>query len=304
DWSALSDSVRQSAFVYHFLSGDDTTPEQRIKQLFRNTFGKVLDGLAEDIAQKGEALLRGYAASAAKQAGESSEQLEARRLELARVAIRSTESQTASEVLHELNLFLSSMPFVGSHLRTGTVFKSVSGAVEKFWVCVTADCSLVPRPPSDAPSWEAEIFPNIPIVALRLIPESGKTMEMGLRNATHGRCLFVFCGGRRLSLKIASDEVRQPRPEVFVLTAPAAIEPQTGRFNASRIKNETPPDGGEKVLVLERGIFEVLTQLRPSYTDRLLTQTGHHSTRIGVDFVNMSEGTLREEPVSTENPGS
>lgn len=298
DWNALSDSVRQTAFVYHYLAGEDTTPEQRIKQLFRNVFGKVLDGLAEDIAHRGEALLSEYFKGAAEQAGENDEQREARRLNLAKDATRSFETHTASEVLHELNLFLSSMPFIGSHLRTGTVFKSISGTEEKFWVCVTADCSLVPRPPSDAPSWEAEIFPNVPIVALRLIPESGKSMEDGLRKATHGRCLFVHCGGKRLALKIASDEVRQPRPEVFVLSPPALVDAQTKRFSASRIRNEPPAEGQEKKLLLEESAFEVITQLRPSYSDRLLTQTGNHTTRIGVDFVNLNEGAPPKEEVT------
>ena len=295
DWNVLANSVRQTAFVYHFLAGGDSSPETRLKQLFRNVFGKVLDGLADEVANRGALFLKTYADEGVQQEGETNESLESRRLALAWKATRARKQSSKIDVLHELNNYLSSTEFVGSHLKTGTIFASVVDKPKKYWVCVTADCSLIPRKPSDKQSWEAEIHPNVPVVALRLLPETGKLMEHGLENATQCRHLFVSSEGQRFSLAIASEAARQPRPETFVLSEPVAIDAETNRFKASRIKRILPEGSDREVLAMIEEEFTVVAQLRPSYADRLLTQTGNHTTRIGVDFVSLSTSTVKDE---------
>jgi hypothetical protein len=81
--------------------------------------------------------------------------------------------------------------------------------------------------------------------------------------------------------------VRQPRPEIFIVEE-NRIEQPAGTFRACSIHSSRQSD--EKPLELRRRVFQVVGQLRPSYADRLLTQTGHHTTRIGVDFVSLALG--------------
>ena len=84
-------------------------------------------------------------------------------------------------------------------------------------MCVTADCSLVPRAPADKKSWEADLYPNVPVIALRLDVERGRLFDESLTNATRGRHLFITLDGERLSLRISTEDARQPRPEIFIL---------------------------------------------------------------------------------------
>jgi Response receiver domain len=293
DWGVIENEVRHNAFFYHFLAGEEPSGKRRITQLFRNVFSDALEGLSEDVSTRGVELLEQYAGAGEYVAGESAAQTESKRLDLARLAARSESKISRTEVLHELNLYLSSSPFIGSHLKTGTIFKSSDAQVEKYWVCVTADCSLVPREPADKKSWEADLYPNIPVVALRLEVERGRTFDESLTNATRGRHLFITLDGERLALRISTEDARQPRPEIFILEKNSVEQPGS-KFRACSIHSSREAD--EQQPELRRSIFQVVGQLRPSYADRVLTQTGHHTTRIGVDFISLArEGA--ESPV-------
>jgi hypothetical protein len=174
NWRVIADEIRHNAFFYHFLAGEEPSSKARISQLFRNVFSDALEGVSEYVSSCGIDLLENYTRAGASQPGESAEQTETRRLDLARIAARSQSTVSRAEVLHELNLYLSSSPFLGSHLKTGTIFKSSESKDERYWVCVTADCSLVPRAPADKNSWEADLYPNVPVIALRLDVERGR----------------------------------------------------------------------------------------------------------------------------------
>ena len=61
---------------------------------------------------------------------------------------------------------------------------------------LAADCSLVPREPVDKKSWEADLYPNVPVIALRLDVERGRLFDESLTNATRGRHLPNYIGWR------------------------------------------------------------------------------------------------------------
>ncbi|WP_158749974.1 response regulator receiver domain [Acidobacterium sp. S8] len=285
DWRVIANEIRHNAFFYHFLAGEEPSSKARISQLFRNVFSDALEGVSEYVSSCGAELLGNYTRAGECLPGESAVQMETRRLDLARIAARSQSKVPRSAVLHELNLYLSSSPFVGSHLKTGSIFKSSEAQDERYWVCVTADCSLVPRAPADKKSWEADLYPNVPVIALRLDVERGRTFDESLTNATRGRHLFITLDGERLSLRISTEDARQPRPEIFILEN-NCIEQPGGTFRACSIHSSKQAD--EHQPELRRRVFQVVGQLRPSYADRVLTQTGHHTTRIGVDFVSLA----------------
>ncbi len=299
DWRVLADHVRQNALVYLLLAGEDPSSDERMKQLFRNVFGSVLAGLVDEVVSSGSELMQRFVENGVRKAEESPIDLEARRLELAKEATRYEGNLPRTDVIHELNQFLSSVPFTGTYLKTGSVFRRNDSSGDRYWVCVTADCSLIPREeaPNDKRSWEHEIFPNVPILALRLQTESGKEMESSLAVATQGRHLFIKgADGKRIALRIAEDGPRQPRPEVFLLQG-GVVDRETGAFKALRISKVKDSENKPSELSLEENELVAVAQLRSSYADRILTQTGHHTTRIGVDFVSLG----KDEVVSTAN---
>jgi len=92
-----------------------------------------------------------------------------------------------------------------------------------------------------------------------------------------------------LCLKAFDELTRQPRPHMFLLccagkTTRNEIEGLM-TFDAHHILKESIQ--GDPVL--ERNSFLAVAQLRPAYANRLLQQTGNHTSRIGVDFVNFGK---------------
>ena len=304
----MKDSTRQSALLYHLLTGEEPSIDGRLEQLFERLFAGVFEDLTENVVSIARTMLESVFHESALQTGEDSRSLalEKRRLAIATKTVRACSTPTRTDILHDLNLFLSSHEFKGTHVKTGTIFRSVRGDIVDYWVSATANCSLVPRTPTDKESWEAKLFPNFPLIALRLQLVEGRALDEALSHATSGRLLFVQVDHKRVALRLANEIARQPRPEIFIVTR---MDLQKGqrKFHACRIEKARanrnaglePGSNNEQIAwqaefpSLVPYEFEAIAQLRPSYADRVLTQTGQHSSRIGVDFVNSAqpEGT-------------
>jgi hypothetical protein len=296
DWKVLKDDVRQRALLYHLLGGEDPSVEVRLEELFTRVFDTAMKEVTAEVVQIARSLLQQPLADGVPEDGneELTSELEGRRLEVAGRAVRSTSSVSKQDVLHELNSFLSTRHFTGTYVRTGTIFRTANTQSPEYWVCMTPDCNLVPREPNDKLTWEADLFPLSPITALRLFPERGANRDIALQNATRGTHIFMEVGGERLMLGVLHEHTRQPRPELFI--GPGLLKKDAGKllFSAARISKED--NGGEPRPVLKMAEFEVVGQLRSAYADRLITQTGQHSSRIGVDYVN---ACIAEQKVDT-----
>jgi len=286
DWKILKDDVRQRALLYHLLGGEDPSVEARLEELFTRVFDTAMKEVTAEVVKIARSLLQQPLADGASEDGnaELTSSLEGRRLEVAGRAVRSSASVSKRDVLHELNSFLSTRHFTGTYVQTGSIFRSVSTQSPEYWVCMTPDCNLVPRKPNDKLSWEADLFPLSPITALRLFPERGANIDIALQNATRGTHIFMEVGGERLILGVLHEHTHQPRPELFI--GSGVLKEDAGKllFSAARISKDD--NDQEPRPVLKMSEFEVVCQLRSSYADRLITQTGQHSSRIGVDYVN------------------
>ncbi len=192
-------------------------------------------------------------------------------------------------VVHALNSYLSSEPFEGTHITAGTVFKAADET--GWWVCVSPVCDMVPRPSRDGRSWQKELEPVRPVVALRLYEEGNAAKA--LEEAERGRILFIFNGAAPLCLRAFHDESRQPWTESLFLCS-QGWQDEGGQkrftFQGQRAKHK---DGIAEVTLSD---FEAVAQLRESYTGRLLQQTGAYTSRIGVDYVPLTAERVRREP--------
>jgi hypothetical protein len=202
-------------------------------------------------------------------------------------------------VVHALNSYLSSEVFEGTHITAGTIFKASN--TPGWWVCVSPVCDMVPRPSRDGRSWQKELEPVRPMIALRLYEEGN--IEKAMLDAQRGRILFVLDGTTPLCLRAFHDDTRQPWTEALFLCSQEwrdlADHGKRFCFRAQRVSQK---DNIAEVTLFE---FEAIAQLRDPYTSRLLQQTGAYTSRIGVDYValeGLESATPVAEPTKVEPP--
>jgi hypothetical protein len=180
-------------------------------------------------------------------------------------------SGTDAHIIGALNAFLCSRPFDGSHLLAGTVFRDEEDA--SWWLCAAPSCEIVPRAPKADKTWQSEIHPSLPMQALRL--EEATSLEAALGKATEAKHIFIQVDGRIVALRVLEQGSSQPRPEMLILH-------EAGRIDVQRTFEAFAIVKGPKFRPKK---FRIIAQLRNEYADRFLHQTGHHVSRIGVDFV-------------------
>jgi hypothetical protein len=285
DQDVLTDSATQVGWIYHVLkqstnSGDgeivlSTALEELSKRLFETIRDNV--SVSESLEQFGaEAFKKAIKPHELK--SKSDDELVDFSITLARCLSNKPQKH---DVLHALNFYLSCEEFRGSHVTTGTIFCDEKS--DEWWVCVTPDCDMVPRKPSDQLGWNFEIHPVRPMLALRL--ESAK-LEIALRDAEQGRFLFVKRGGKPLCFRVFGELTRLPRPHMFLLSNSGLIDHTTSETGLANFKAHhilKAADGISPELKMNE--FYAVAQLRAAYANRLLQQAGHYTSRIGVDFV-------------------
>lgn len=178
-----------------------------------------------------------------------------------------------NDVLHALNAFQSSKRFDGKHITTGTILRRISSSSYPLWLaCVEPACDTVP---SQAPRSEEFLHCRM--------RELFTATDKVVREAHNGNHLFVkLVGGTREYLSLKTD---RGLPKLY----PAFVR------KTNQIKRESkrllvevhfPLLGAEPSFFPVE--YEVVTQLHDAYANRLLHDTGHHLSRIGLDFVSLA----------------
>jgi len=286
DATLAEDQMTQAGWIYHVLreaavSSSENKFENALEELYDRLFGAIQNNVLS-----GQELQRfGNIAFNQIVMGEAiTNKNEADLIELSIQFAKITASKEEhKDILHSLNRYLSSEPFTGAHVTTGTVFKN--SLKDEWWVCVSPHCDMVPRQPNDPLGWNSRLHPIRPMMALLL----DNSKFGSLAEAEQARTLFVKFKNKSLCLKAFDELTRQPRPHMFLLccagkTTRNEIEGLM-TFDAHHILKESIQ--GDPVL--ERNSFLAVAQLRPAYANRLLQQTGNHTSRIGVDFVNFGK---------------
>lgn len=266
--NALDYPLRNASFLYFANFADPTERVGNVKQLYRRILGRFAEHLLDEVADFGSQVID----------GPTDEQL-ADQESLAKWSMEQCgcAKYTTVQLLHELNMFLSTEPFT-AFTKLGTVFRVGQGSDSQFWMCATPACDMVPRQPSED-RWEGKLDPIRPAIFIR--GERITQLQGALEDAELGRAIFVS-----LVEDKAQDERRvirfvqekgTPVLEHFFLDA-------RGRIDGGRVKAYRSVKLDERIVLQEESL-EVVAQVREIYANRFLRSVGEHLSRIGVDFV-------------------
>ncbi|MDO9451916.1 MAG: response regulator receiver domain [Stagnimonas sp.] len=198
---------------------------------------------------------------------------------------RITTKVNNNEVVFKLNSFLSTEPFRGGSVTTGTIFKAEQS--DDFWICATPACDLVVRKPAAMQAWSHALDPMRPIVAVKMVADD---WNKSLKDATQGKHIFLqTTAGPRGFIALDLDS-GQPSYEFLFLhesakTSAAPSGAEFPSFLASRLEIGSAVQNGVETRSLFERKFFVVGQLRPEYGNRLLQTTGQHLSRLGVDYM-------------------
>ena len=196
--------------------------------------------------------------------------------------------------LLRLNVFLATEPFRRSHLTTGTIFKRPD--TNEHWVCVSPACDMVPRLPGTHQEWTHAIHPVRPMVVIALKPVD---VKKALAGAEHGRYVFLERPSGVETFTVLSVPADQPSYEFLFPSDAGQVAHDTKAFDAYSVRatpavasavprsGTAPPAVGP--VTFDALTYEVVGQLRPSYANRFLQMIGQHLSRIGLDFVRLSD---------------
>lgn len=297
------DSLVHTAWLFQLIeSKEDGTVQldELLARMFASLQPELIKSVIEETAGLVSEIFRENASSevhAAPSEGkiESGSALQGTHCQAA-LELAGAGTAATADILHALNSYLSLEQIYPRKLTSGTIFARANEASdpEVCWVCVTASCDMEPREPGDEQSWHREIYPTKSVLTLKL---SKTTVHSALQGATFYRSLFVPLSEKRLAFRIMEEDVRQPRTQLFFVTENAKLD-QDGEFAAYSVKK-----GAAEITAIELHLdkYKVIAQLRAPYADRLLQEAGHHSSRIGVDFVNLlaekQRGSKKEKVV-------
>jgi hypothetical protein len=200
------------------------------------------------------------------------------------------------EVYFRLNAFLAFEERTPAYLRTGTVFR-VPGKKNWVGICVTPECDLVARDRAEKKDAKSESQPRTahvvmwrPVALMRSSDQGGDALiKKALKEATKLNHLFLYAKNEAgveeecvICLR-SGGGVSVPKANTFFVANDGRIV--DGAFEATRpLSGE---DGAPMVEPDGRKKYQVLGQLREAYAIRLLHETGHELSRVGVDFVSL-----------------
>jgi hypothetical protein len=178
-------------------------------------------------------------------------------------------SASPIEILHALNAYQSSERFKGDFITTGTVM--VSHDNSRWWVCVEPACSAVPsQAPQNANFMQCQL--------LELFKASDEKAVIAA--ASRSNHLFVVHNGKRVFLSVIN-EFDQPILRI-------AYVPKNDQIRTTGEKRESVlsfPSLNADRPAWQEVTMQIIAQLHEPYANRLLHLTGHHLSRIGLDFV-------------------
>jgi Response receiver domain len=284
DDRVLKDPTSEAGWLM-FMEGG--TPEERKERvtalygrLFEDLVVEALDQIEKFSAEHADSFVGQYSASSTNVSSSAIDSVEVANQSLAAVRRRAGVDENVKDesILHSLNDYLAFEPSIPTFLRTGTVFIKLldNGRFDGDpAICTTPDCDLVPRVPKSG--WGKRLSPHIPVL-YRPVSMSKEFAE-ALTRAEESRSLFRKVDNISQVLELFTKEGGHRRPEMIFVEDQGRISP-SGEFRARGVHS---PDTTLELQAPQR--YKVIGQLRARYAMRLLHETGHHLSRIGVDFV-------------------
>ncbi|MDG2535250.1 response regulator receiver domain [Sphingomonas sp. HITSZ_GF] len=200
------------------------------------------------------------------------------------------EPDWRGKVITSVNAFMVSDEYRGSHITTGSVL--FDAAAGKYWLAVSPACDLIPRGEDQS----------------RIVQVIQLHDENLVGDLSRGDRIVVTVRDGSKVLRVLHEQTRQPDLRAIYLPngTTTAIDEPTGEpvlygvsgekvqrliVEASAVRPASAPKRGRKGVAAAApaafGLttYRVVSQLRSSFALRLLHVTGHHLSRVGVDFV-------------------
>lgn len=181
-----------------------------------------------------------------------------------------------SEMYHALNMNLSSKNFEDGHISTGTIFFDTQS--EKWYLCVSAACDLVPTQGNDP--HHLRLSPHRLIKVLELFNAS---QNKALPFAEHSKYIYVVHKNLRKYLSIFEGEKTIPVVDYMVVLNHGATVDDAEKNIISAVFLSSMDDNVQNVPVR----LKLKSQLRTGYAERYQAIASQYSSRIGVDYVSM-----------------
>jgi len=180
------------------------------------------------------------------------------------------------EMYHALNMNLSSKNFEEGHISTGTIFFDTQ--FEKWYLCVSAACDLVPTQGNDP--HHTRLSPHRLIKVLELFNAS---QSKALPFAEQSKYIYVIHKNSRKYLSIFEGEKTLPVVDYMVILNHGSVvqDEEKNIISAVFLSNM---DGNIKNVPVR---LKLKSQLRSGYAERYQAIASQYSSRIGVDYVSM-----------------
>lgn len=188
------------------------------------------------------------------------------------------------DISFESNIHACSKRISGSHLAVGHVLMTQRNGQNRYWICLTPACDLVPGQKESG--WMARLGTWMPFKAVQLFPQNP---DDALVEATRGNHLFLRIDGSPQAFGFLPPTLATSNPKWEQMFAR-----NNGRFDDSdrflTIADLSAADNGELAANSTEG--QVVAQLRYEYALNLLQRLGANLSRIGLDF--QSHGTASQ----------
>jgi hypothetical protein len=296
DQALFPSEALKAGWLYHTLhtyAAGDGRPEalDSVVSALNSRLIEALDGTVSAQMGDSNSYLLTFGRAAARLALEGIDH-KGSAAELVRTAVRlaRVSNMPDEHVLHALNEYLSTDRFRGGHVTTGTVLCTEDKS--QWFLCVSPACDMVPREPQDEMSWHKDLYPLRPLNLLKL---EACNPGSALAEAERGVQIFITLDGARHYFRAVEGTTRLPRPMTCFLGNDEVAVPGEEKswrrhpFQVFYVRKE-----GKGATADEYALFAV-AQLRPAYAARFLHLTGHHQSRIGVDFINFSNKTKKRD---------
>ncbi|RVU77395.1 response regulator receiver domain [Pantoea dispersa] len=187
-----------------------------------------------------------------------------------------SNASSFNEMYHALNMNLSSKNFEEGHISTGTVFFDTES--EKWYLCVSAACDLVPSQGNDP--HHKRLSPHRLIKVLELFNAS---QSKALPNAEQSKYIYVIHKNTRKYLSIFEGEKTLPVVDYIVVLNHGRTIPGEEKNVLSAVFLSSMEDNVKNLPVK----LKLKSQLRSGYAERYQSIASQYSSRIGVDYVSM-----------------
>lgn len=185
-------------------------------------------------------------------------------------------NEAYNEMYHALNMNLSSKNFEDGHISTGTIFFDMTS--EKWYLCVSAACDLVPAQGNEP--HHQRLSPHRLIKVLELFNAS---QNKALPFAEHSKYIYVMHKNNRKYLSVFEGEKTIPVVDYMVVLnhGTALDDVEKNIISAVFLSNM---DGNVQNVPVR---LKLKSQLRTGYAERYQAIASQYSSRIGVDYVSM-----------------